>query len=169
MRYFTLTILTLFTYGFMFTELSAQTETSTASVERLSLKIGTPTDVIHVELHAAKKALTQGNHKGALSHAYNLRSIAKQMNLVPPKELQIVELIAHHLQIATMITEADDAYRKGSYDRAVFEYGQILFVMKEFGIKPPHEVFLLAQKINSRLLQAVYITERCPPPESRRI
>lgn len=176
MRYLTLTTLALFAYGCMFTSLSAQTELRTnvikvslISAERPSLNIVTPADVMHSELYASKKALTQGDYKNALSHAYNIRSIAHQMNEVLPKELPAIELVAHHLQLATMIVEVDAAYRRGAYNTAVFEYNQILLVMKEFGIKPPREVALLAQKINSGLLQPVYILEEFPLPQSMQI
>lgn len=176
MRYLIITTITLFAYGFMFNTLSAQTElrsdiikVGVISEERPSLTIVTPADVIHMELNAAKNALTQGNYKNALSHAYNIRSIAHQSSGVLPEELPAIELIAHHMQVATMIAETDDAYRRGAYNVAVFEYNQILLVMKEFKIQPPREVAILAQKINSGLLQPVYILEEFPLPESIRI
>lgn len=176
MRYLALTTLALFAYGSMFTTLSAQTELRTnvikvslISAERPSLNIVTPADVMHNELYASKKALTQGDYKNALSHAYNIRSIAHQMNEVLPKELPAIELVAQHLQVATMIIETDAAYRRGAYDAAVFGYYQILLVLKEFGIQPPSEVALLAHKINSGLLQSVYILEEFPLPPSFRI
>lgn len=129
----------------------------------------TPTQSMSEEFTLAKEALERGDYWGVTAHADNMRFIATHTKESLPADLEPLERLAGHMQVGGIIDEADDAYRRGSYNEAILTFNRAIALMKTLGIRPTKKAILLAQRINSGIFQPLYITNGIPSPALIRI
>lgn len=123
-----------------------------------------PDESMNIEFVAAEKALGKGDYRDFFSHADNMRFVAKYTNAKLPKELPSLELFAHHMQVNMLIEEADRSYSKGSYNEAVGKLDIAIAIMHALKMDPSEKAKTLAKKIDSGILEPVYILDEIPPP-----
>ncbi|OGZ16779.1 MAG: hypothetical protein A2494_02400 [Candidatus Lloydbacteria bacterium RIFOXYC12_FULL_46_25] len=129
----------------------------------------TPAQSMSEEFALAKEALSRGDYGGVTAHADNMRFIATYTKESLPADLEPLERVSQYMQVGGIIDEADNAYRKGSYNEAILIFNRAIALMKTLGIKPPKKALLLAQRINSGIFQPLYITDGIPSPALIRI